>query len=73
VRIGRDSFTAQHRFLSEDEAFDVAVQFRREHPVRLRLLSAILGWGDLRGDAAVRGFIPTHPFVAFRPAPTSPA
>jgi Ca2+-transporting ATPase len=45
----------QHRFVSDDEAFDVAVQFRREHPRRLRLLSTILGWGDLRGDAAVPG------------------
>jgi deazaflavin-dependent oxidoreductase (nitroreductase family) len=70
VRLGRESFTPQHRFLSEDEAFDVAVWFRREHPRRLRLLSTILGWGDLRDDAAVRGFIRTHPFVAFRPAAT---
>ena len=46
--------------------------FRREHPQRLRLLSTILGWGDLRDDAAVRGFIRTHPFVTFRPATTSP-
>lgn len=72
VRLGRESFTPQHRFLSDDEAFDVAVQFRREHPRRLRLLSTILGWGDLRDDAAVRGFIRTRPFVAFRPAPASP-
>jgi deazaflavin-dependent oxidoreductase (nitroreductase family) len=72
VRLGRESFTPQHRFLSE-EAFDVAVRFRREHPRRLRLLSTILGWGDLRDDAAVRGFLRTHPFVAFRPAPASPA
>jgi deazaflavin-dependent oxidoreductase (nitroreductase family) len=73
VRVGRESFTPQHRFLSDDEAFDVAVQFRREHSRRLRLLSTILGWGDLRRDAAVRGFIRTHPFVAFRPAATSRA
>ena len=73
VRLGRESFTPQHRFLSEDEAFDVAVQFGCEHPQRLRLISTILGWGDLRDDAAVRGFIRTHPFVAFRPAATSPS
>jgi len=40
---------------------------------RVRLLSTMLGWGDLRDDAAVRGFIRTHPFVAFRPATISPA
>ena len=33
----------------------------------------ILGWGDLRVDAAVRGFVRTHPFVAFRPARACPA
>jgi deazaflavin-dependent oxidoreductase (nitroreductase family) len=73
VRLGRESFTPQHRFLSDKEAFDVAVRFRREHPRRLWLLSTILSWGDLRDDDAVRGFIQTHPFVAFRPATTSPA
>ena len=72
VRLGPESFPPQHRFLSDEEAFDVAVQFRREHPRRLRLITTILGWGDLRDDAAVRGFIGTHPFVAFRPA-ASPA
>jgi len=73
VRLGRESFTPQHRFLSDDEAFDVVVQFRREHPRRLRLITTILGWGDLRDDAAVRDFIHNHPFVAFSPAATSPA
>ena len=37
VRLGCESFTPQHRFLSDDEAFDVAARFRREHPRRLRL------------------------------------
>jgi deazaflavin-dependent oxidoreductase (nitroreductase family) len=73
VRLGRESSTPQHRFLSDDEAFDVAVRFRREHPRRLRLISTILGWGDLRDDAAVRSFLRTHPFVAFRPAATRSA
>jgi hypothetical protein len=30
------------------------------------LFSGLLGWGDLREDAAVRGFVHSHPFVAFR-------
>jgi len=68
VRLGRESFTPEHRFLSDDEAFDVAARFRRQHPHRLRLISGILGWGDLRDDARVRRFVQTHPFVAFRPA-----
>jgi deazaflavin-dependent oxidoreductase (nitroreductase family) len=67
VRLGRDSFAPQHRFLTEDESFAVVDAFRRAHPWRIRLITAILGWGDLRDDAAVRDFIQNHPFVAFRP------
>jgi deazaflavin-dependent oxidoreductase (nitroreductase family) len=68
VQLGRELFAPKHRFLSDDEAFDVATRFRRQHPHRLRLISSILGWGDLRDDARVRRFVQTHPFVAFRPA-----
>jgi deazaflavin-dependent oxidoreductase (nitroreductase family) len=68
VQLGGQTFTPQQRFLPEDEAFDVALDFRREHPHRMRLLSSILGWGDLRDNAAVREFVRIHPFVAFRPA-----
>lgn len=68
ITIGRESFTPEQRFLSEDESVAVADEFRRRHPWRLRLLSAILGWGDLRSEAAVRAFVRGHPFVAFRPA-----
>lgn len=68
VQIGREAFTPEHRFLGDDEALDVVVGFRRDHPYRLRLLGSILGWGDLRDDANVRRFVRAHPFVAFRPA-----
>jgi deazaflavin-dependent oxidoreductase (nitroreductase family) len=68
VQLGRESFAPVHRFLIDEEAFDVARRFRSDHPYRLRLLSTILGWGDLRDDTTVRQFIRTHPFVAFRPA-----
>jgi deazaflavin-dependent oxidoreductase (nitroreductase family) len=68
VQLGRVSFTPEHRFLSDDEAFDVVVRFRQQHPYRLRLLDTLLGWGDLRLDDAIRRFVHTHPFVAFRPA-----
>jgi len=66
VQHRRESFTPEQRFLDGPEAFDVTVRFRRAHPVRLRLFSGLLGWGDLRDDDAVRGFVHTHPFVAFR-------
>jgi deazaflavin-dependent oxidoreductase (nitroreductase family) len=68
VQIGRESFTPQQRFLTRDESFAVAVEFRRRHPWRLRLLGRILGWDDLRSESAVREFVRTRPFVSFRPA-----
>lgn len=67
VRLGRDSFVPTHRFLTDDEALEVVAQFRREHPHRVRLATAILGWGDLYDDANAREFVRGHPFVAFRP------
>ena len=68
VQHGRDSYVPEHPLLSDDEAFEIAVGFRRDHPHRLRLLSAVLGWGNLADDDAVRRFVHGHPFVAFRPA-----
>jgi len=68
IQIGRESYIPEQRFLSEDESFAVAVEFRRRHPRRLRLIARILGWGDLCSDSAVRDFVRSHPFVSFRPA-----
>ena len=67
VQIGRESFTPQQRFLSEEESLAVVAGFRRAHPRRLRLLESILGWGDLGSDTAARDFVSTRPFVSFRP------
>jgi len=68
VQLGRESHRPEHRFLSEDESFEAVVQFRREHPWRMRLISTLLGWGDLRDDDTAREFTRTHPFVALQPA-----
>lgn len=68
VQIGREIFAPEHRFLSDDEAVAVVVDFRRRHPRRLRLASAILGWDDLHSEAALRRFVHEHPFVSLRPA-----
>mgnify|MGYP003502597711 CR=1 FL=1 len=57
----------------DDEAFEVGAEFRRDHPHRLRLLSTVLGWGDLDDDEPVRQFVRNHPFVAVRPKATSAA
>jgi deazaflavin-dependent oxidoreductase (nitroreductase family) len=67
VQLGGLTFTPRQGFLTEEEALDVAVQFRCEHPGRIRLLSRLLGWGNLRDDGPLREFVRTHPFVAFRP------
>ena len=68
IRIGRERYVPVQRFLFEDEAFGVGLEFRRRHPHRLRLFAAILGWGDLSSDAAVRELVRNRPFVSFRPA-----
>jgi len=68
ARIGRETFVPEHRFLTDAESAAVAADFRRRHPWRMRLFSAILGWGDLGTDDARRNFVHYHPFVALRPA-----
>ena len=68
IQIGSETFVPMQHFLSEDEAVAVGVEFRNRHPWRLRLFAAILGWGDLGSDAAVRDFVRDRPFVSFRPA-----
>jgi deazaflavin-dependent oxidoreductase (nitroreductase family) len=67
MQIGREVYVPEQRFLSEHESLDVAKGFRRCHPGRSRLLAAILGWGDLSSEAALRDFVSTRPFVSFRP------
>ena len=68
IQIGRESYVPEQRFLSDDESVAVVVEFRRRHPWRLRFFAAILGWGDLSSDTAVREFVRSRPFVSFRPA-----
>ena len=67
IQIGRDSYVPEQRFLSQDESVAVVVEFRRRHPWRVRLFAAIIGWGDLSSETAVREFVRTRPFVSFRP------
>lgn len=67
ILIGRESYVPEQRFLSEDESVAVAAEFRRRHPWRVRLFAAILGWGELSSETAVREFVQTRPFVSFRP------
>jgi deazaflavin-dependent oxidoreductase (nitroreductase family) len=68
VQIGRESFTPQQRFLSEDESLTVVAGFVRRHPWRRRLATRIMGWQDLRSETAARDFVSTRPFVSLRPA-----
>ena len=70
IQIGRDAFVPEQHFLSDDEAVAAVTAFRHRHPLRLRLLATILGWGDLTTEAVVREFVGSRPFVAFRPVRT---
>ncbi len=67
VQIGRESFTPDQRFLTQDESVAVVAGFQRRHPYRSRLLASVLGWGDLRSEADAREFASTRPFVSFWP------
>jgi deazaflavin-dependent oxidoreductase (nitroreductase family) len=68
IQIGRESYEPEQRFLSEDESVAVVVGFRKRHPWRMRLFTAIFGWGDLSAETAVRDFVRARPFLSFRPA-----
>jgi putative redox protein len=67
IEIGRESYTPEQRFLSEDESVDVVLEFRRRHPWRTRLASPILGRGYLGSHVAIRNFVRDRPFVSFPP------
>ncbi|HMK10025.1 MAG TPA: nitroreductase family deazaflavin-dependent oxidoreductase [Acidimicrobiales bacterium] len=67
VTCGHFTFSPEQRFLSDDEALRVLVAFTHRHPWRARLLSAVLGLGDLRSEAVLHQFVGSHPFVSFRP------
>jgi deazaflavin-dependent oxidoreductase (nitroreductase family) len=66
IQIGGDRFVPQQQFLSQDEAVAAVLEFRARHPGRLRLFETVLGWGDLSSEDAVRSFVRSRPFVAFR-------
>jgi deazaflavin-dependent oxidoreductase (nitroreductase family) len=68
IQIGREAYVPEQRFLSEDEAVAVAVEFRDRHPWRLRLFAVVLGWGDLGSESALRDLVRERPFVSFRPS-----
>jgi len=73
IQIGRERYVPEQHFLSEDEAVAVGIEFRRRHPLRLHLFATILGWGDVSSEQAMREFVRTRPFVAFRPADRRPS
>lgn len=67
VRIGRDEYVPEHRFLSEDEAVAVGLDFRRRHPWRLRFLVRVLGWDPVDSEQGIRHLVRARPFVLLRP------
>jgi len=60
------------RNLRADESIAMVREFQRRHPWRTRLFAAILGWGDLRSETAVRRFVRSRPFVSFRAGDQAP-
>lgn len=72
VQLGRTEYVPVHRFLTDEEAHDVVAEFIERHPWRVRLARRVLGWPDLHDEVALREFISTRPFVAFKPAPDTP-
>ena len=73
IQIGREAYVPEQEFLSEDASVAVVREFQRRHPWRTRLFAAILGWGDLSSETAVREFVRSRPFVSFRPAKPAPS
>jgi deazaflavin-dependent oxidoreductase (nitroreductase family) len=67
VQIGRESYIPEQRFLSEDEAASVVLEFGHRHPARVRMFATILGWGHLSSETEAHEFVRSRPFVAFRP------
>jgi hypothetical protein len=43
IQIGRESYVPEQRFLCDDESVAIVNAFRRRHPRRTRLITAILG------------------------------
>jgi deazaflavin-dependent oxidoreductase (nitroreductase family) len=72
IQIGREAYVPEQRFLSDDESIAMVREFQRRHPWRTRLFAAILGWGDLRSETAVRRFVRSRPFVSFRAGDQAP-
>ena len=72
IQIGREAYIPEQRFLSDDESIAMVREFQRRHPWRTRLFAAILGWGDLRSETAVRRFVRSRPFVSFRAGDQAP-
>jgi deazaflavin-dependent oxidoreductase (nitroreductase family) len=68
IQIGGDRFAPEQRFLSEAESVEAVRAFRRRHPWRMKLFTAVFDWGDLSTERAIQRFVSGRPFVAFRRA-----
>lgn len=73
LRIGRETFVPEHRFLTDDESFAVVLEYRKRHPWMLRVFAWVLNAGDLRSDEAARDFVRSRPFISFEPAASGAA
>jgi deazaflavin-dependent oxidoreductase (nitroreductase family) len=70
VQTGRLDYVPSQRFLTPEEARDVAESLARAHPLEVRLVPYILSWmGAIEPDRRASGIdlLASLPLVAFRP------
>jgi hypothetical protein len=67
VRIGRERYVPEQRFLSSEEAYAEIAEYERGHPLLARTLPRWLGHPLDGTDQARRRFAGSMRMVAFRP------
>jgi deazaflavin-dependent oxidoreductase (nitroreductase family) len=67
VQTGHLRYVPQHRFLTEDEAYEVLTTFLQAHPFEARVATILLGWEYDPTEAGRRRLARTVRLVAFRP------
>lgn len=67
VRIGRERYVPEQRFLTPREVYAEIADYERRHPWAVRILAPLLGFRLGGSDAARRAFAGSLRMVAFRP------
>jgi deazaflavin-dependent oxidoreductase (nitroreductase family) len=67
IRIGRDHYVPQERFLSPDDVYAELRDYERRHPRAARLIGRYLGLPLDGSDAARQALAASLPMVSFTP------